>query len=490
MHRFRVPPFPRPEEKEIKMPKAYDKNERRPQEQDDVRNLVERTILEKYSPPAVLIDEASEIRYFHGETGRYLSPPVGEANLNLFNMVQGELHFRLSQAIEKVKDHKESVRIDRMQVRHNDDFLSVEIFCTPISSKSDKFRYILVEFQENRPQEKAFKRETPEEDVEKDPNLAELEQKLRVTRQELQATIEELETANEELKSSNEELQANNEELQSTNEELESSKEELQSTNEELETLNTELSKKNQELMNAEDDLNNLFAASEIGTLFLDNDLNIKRFTPAAKEVFNLREERDIGRSIKDITSNLQYDALADDADEVLDKLVRKEVKVRSRNGQWYVMRIVPYRTLGNVIEGVVITYLNVTRYEKSEFDVRASKNFFYNTLSAMWEPVIILEESLQIFTANRAFYRIFKTAPRETENRSIFELGDSQWDIPELRKFLEDIIPHDNEFEGYEVEHEFPGIGRRKMSLNARRIRQSEDHPAMILVSFKDVTE
>jgi len=491
MHHFRVPTYPRIEEEEPKMPKKGGEKVPQPQKKKEVREMVEQAILAKHAPPAVLIDGAADILYFHGESGRYLSPPVGEANLNIFNMVHGELHFRLSQAVEKVKESQAPIRIENVQVRHDDDFLSLGLSCIPLTSKKDKSRYILVEFEEDRPKEPSPKQRSLEEEGEKDSTVAELEQKLRVTRQELQATIEELETANEELKSSNEELQANNEELQSINEELESSKEELQSTNEELETVNTELSKKNQDLVKAEDDLNNLFASSEIGTLFLDNDLNIKRFTPAAKEVFNLKEERDIGRSIKDITTNLEYDTLAKDADEVLDKLIRKEVKVPCRSGdKCYMVRIVPYRTSGNLIEGVVITFLDISRYEKPETDTKNNRAFFYSTMSAMWDPVLVLDETLKVFTANRSFYRTFKTTPRETENRSVFELGDNQWDIPELRKFLEDIIPHDDEFEGFEVEHEFPGIGQRKMSLKARKIKQSEQQPTMILVSFKDVTE
>ena len=164
--------------------------------------------------------------------------------MNIFNMVHGELHFRLSQAVEKVKESHSPVRIESIQVRHNDDFLSLGMVCTPIISTRDRSGYILVEFEEQQPKASSTGERQEAEEGEKDPDVAELEQKLRMTRHELQATIEELETANEELTSSNEELQANNEELQSTNEELESSKEELQSTNEELETVNSELSKK------------------------------------------------------------------------------------------------------------------------------------------------------------------------------------------------------------------------------------------------------
>jgi two-component system CheB/CheR fusion protein len=489
-HRIHIPAYHHHPEKDPETTLEKSETVPRPTKRKAARELVERTILEKYSPSAVLIDEASEILYFHGETGRYLSPPVGDPNFNIFNLVHGELHVKLSQALGKVKEKRAATRIDGVQVRHNDEFLSLDLICTPLSLMRNKSHYILVEFKEHAPKEQiAEKRSTNEEDP-KNPVVHEIEQKLRVTRQELQATIEELETANEELKSSNEELQANNEELQSTNEELESSKEELQSTNEELETLNAELSKKNQDLIKAEDDLNNLFSSTEIGTIFLDNDLNVKRFTPAAKEIFNLREERDIGRCIKDITNSLQYNTLDKDADEVLDKLIRKDVKIQSKNGTWYVVRIVPYRTRGNVIEGVVITFLHMAQYEDSELYVRDVKSFFYNTMSALWEPVMILDETLRIIMANRAFLRIFKTTPKETEDRSIFELDDKQWDIPELRKILEGIIPHDNEFEGFEVEHDFPGIGRRKMVLNARKIAQGEARPAMILLSFRDVAD
>jgi two-component system CheB/CheR fusion protein len=479
MHHFRVPPLPRLGEKNLDMPPGKWLQDSQKQKRENVRSVVERAIAEKYSPSAVLVDEEFDIVYFHGETGRYLSLPKGDANLNLFNLVQGELHFRLSQAFETLKTGPEAVRVKRVQVRHNDEFLSLGLTCTPLSSKTGKSRYVLVEFEERPPKGLGAKKRGREEKGENHPAVAEIQKELRVTRQELQATIEELETANEELKSSNEELQANNEELQSTNEEMESSKEELQSTNEELETVNTELSKKNQDLMKAEDDLNNLFASTQIGTIFLDNDLHIQRFTHEAKAVFNLNEERDIGRSIRDITTNLQYDTLADDADEVLDKLIRKEIKLQGKSGVWYVFRIVPYRTRKNVIGGVVITFMDVIRYEDSELYTRDARSFFYSTLSALWEPILILDESFKVFTANRAFLRTFKTSPKETEGRSIFELGDHQW-----------VIPHDSEFEGYEVEHEFPGLGRRKMSLNARKIEQGDERPAMILLSFRDITD
>ena len=312
----------------------------------------------------------------------------------------------------------------------------------------------------------------------------------QISQGELQATIEELETSNEELKSANEELQANNEELQSTNEELESAKEELQSTNEELETVNSELLKKNQQLTKADDDLKILFSATDIGTVFLDNDLRIKRFTPTATEAFNLKPV-DIGRSISDITCNLEYDDLAKDAGEVLDKLSRKELEIRSKRGKTYVMRIVPYRSGENVIEGVVISFLDISGFEniRNSGSQSSLRKFFETIMAGLREPVMVLDGALKVVAANQAFYRVFKTTPKKTLNQKLFELDSGQWDIAELRQCLEEIIPLDKNFEDYEVEGDFTRIGRRQISIDGRRIEAGEDYPAMILLNFKGIT-
>jgi two-component system, chemotaxis family, CheB/CheR fusion protein len=459
-----------------------------PNRNEQVRRIVEQAILKKYSSPAVLLDEQDNILYFHGNTGRFLSPPMGEPNFNIMKMVEGELHYRLSKGIEQVKKNKKPLQLDRVQVRAGEGFLTLDVTLTPIPLRDERRSWLLAEFkEETRPE--SLERE-PQGEKEVDPRMTALEKQLQTTRHELQATIEELETSNEELKSANEELQANNEELQSTNEELESSKEELQSTNEELETVNAELSKRNQDLMKAEDDMINLFASSDIGSIILDNDLCIKRFTPKAKEVFKLQEQRDIGRSISDITSSLDHENVAAEAESVLDTLIRKELRLRSKNGKTFVMRIVPYRSASNVIEGVVLTFLDTTELEKSELTGRDVRSFLYETAAALWEPILILDEKLNVFMANRAFYRLFKTSPNETVNRSIFELKEGQWDIPDLRRFLEEIIPMDKEFEGYQVHHEFPGIGPKKLALNARKIEGGEERHPMILLSFRDDTE
>jgi len=452
----------------------------------EVRNLVEQTILNKYAYPAVLIDDQADILYFHGNCRNFLTPPVGEPSLNIFAMVSGELHYHIAKAIDAVKRRRQPVHLEDLQARHNDSFLTLAVSLTPLTADDRGKNWILVEFKASPPGPVEGKKEAADKDSTSDGTR--LKEELRITRQELQAAVEELETSNEELKSANEELQANNEELQSTNEELESSKEELQSTNEELESVNTELSKKNQHMQNVEDDLNNLFESIELAILFLDNDLRIQRFTPATAEIFNL-QKMDEGRKLSDITSNLSYDLLVRDAEEVLDKLGRREVKVQGKNGNTYLMRVVPYRSGTNVIEGVIISFTDISFLEDAELRVRDALTYFKNTTAALWEPILILNADFEVSIANPAFYRKFKTSPKETLGQSIFQLGDDQWNIPELRRFLEEIIPHDQTFENWEMEHDFPRIGHRKMAVNGRRIEAGEQQPPMILLSFKEFT-
>lgn len=457
-------------------------------EESHLRQTVQETLLRKYADSAVLLDQKGDILYFHGHTSPYLSPPEGLPNFNIFNMTGGELHLRLSQGLEEARRKGKPVTASEVHYRTNDHFATLELGLTPVDANKG---WILAEFRETPNPSEAERGETEEGEAEAgDGKVAELENKLRSTQQELQATIEELETSNEELKSANEELQANNEELQSTNEELESSKEELQSTNEELETLNSELYGKNQELMKAEDDLKNLFASTEVATLFLDEDLRIQRFTPAVGEIFNL-QDGDAGRRISDITCNLAELDVARVADQVLDKLTRHESKVKTRNGDAiYLMRAVPYRRRENVIEGVVLTFMDISEYEKHAAEARDAQTLLEKITEVMVEPTLVLDEALVVQSANPAFYRMFQTAPTETEGREVFRLGGGQWDAPELRRFLEEIIPESRFFTNYRFEHDFPRLGRRKMAVSGRKIEAGEVRRPAILVTFRDASE
>ncbi|MDD2337877.1 MAG: PAS domain-containing protein [Geobacteraceae bacterium] len=311
--------------------------------------------------------------------------------------------------------------------------------------------------------------------------------RLDALRQELQAKEEILQTANEELRSSNEEMQSINEELQSTNEELETSKEELQSVNEELATVNSELQNKVIDLTRANNDMNNLLAGTGIGTVFVDHGLCILRFTPAATNIINLIKS-DIGRPVGHIVSNLEgYDTLLADTQAVLDTLVPKEVEVHSRTGLWYAMRILPYRTLENVIEGAVITFTDITESKQVRMALTtAQARLAEAVVATVREPLIVLDAGLRVVSANRAFYNIFNVSPEITLGKVLYGLGNGQWDIPELRTLLEDILARNIEFNDFEVTHEFESIGWRTLRLNARRLFEELGESELILLAIE----
>jgi two-component system CheB/CheR fusion protein len=316
-------------------------------------------------------------------------------------------------------------------------------------------------------------------------------QELQYTKQRLQHTIEEHQTANEELKSTNEELQSTNEELQSTNEELETSKEELQSLNEELMTVNAELQGKMNELSDVNDDLDNLLNSLEIATIFLDHDLNIKRFTPEAKRVVKLISS-DVGRPLADIVSTLADDGLIEDAQEVFQTLVAKEREVQSMDGRWYFLRILPYRTAKNTIEGLVLTFLDITQQKKATASVAAARDareLADSMMQTVREPLLVLDGGLRVKVANRAFYQTFGYSPAAVEQHSLFELGNGQWDNPALRQLLEQVLPANESFQDFPVEHTFPRLGKRKLLLNARRLIRATGEKALILLAMEDIT-
>jgi two-component system CheB/CheR fusion protein len=339
------------------------------------KELAERALLDTYRAAGVLINEKGDILYFHGPTGRYLEPPVGEATLNVLTMAREGLKLELANTIRKAVVHKDVVHKDGVRIKANGDYVLVNVTIRPISEPPSRRGLLMVIFTEVKAvdarQAAAVLAETGVEAG--SARIKQLEHELASTKEYLQTTIEELETTNEELKSTNEELQSANEELQSTNEELETAKEEQQSINEELVTVNSELQQKIDALSKANDDMNNLLASIQIGTIFLDTNLNIQRFTPAVTKIINLIDT-DVGRPLRHIVYNLQYPRVIEDAEEVLATLRSKEMEVSAKDGHWYLMRMLPYRTTENVIEGVVITFVDISDRKKAETELLTSE--------------------------------------------------------------------------------------------------------------------
>jgi two-component system CheB/CheR fusion protein len=452
----------------------------------------ERMILRDYSLPCVLIDKDYNIVFFNGDMRKYLNQPGGRPTFNIMQMARPEVHFRLNRLLKRAfQENRIATEMD-VQIRVDDHYLDTDIMARPVGEAGEGHEIMLVVFKSHPKETKKTEgggpavTEVPEE--EKNTRVRELEQELRSTREYLQTTIEELETSNEELKSSNEELQSTNEELQSTNEELDTSREELQSTNEELRTINAEHQQKIDELSKAYDDLNNLLGASEVATLFLDHDLKIRRFTAPARKIFRLID-RDIGRPLDDISTTLQCGDLLTDIRNVLDTLTRVDREVECTGGTWYQMKVAPYRTVENVIEGVVITFIDITEQRRLVAS-QQSGAFAEAVVETVREPLLVLDKDLKVVSSNPAFYRHFQTNGQETIGRQIYELGDGQWNIPELRKLLEEIVPENTKLEDFRVHAVLPKIGTRTMLLNARQTKHGGEATGGILLAFEDITE
>ncbi len=326
-------------------------------------------VAERYAPAYVVLDSELEVLHFSGRTGRYLEPATGAASLNLLNLVHRDLRLDLRSALHHVAEEKKRVEVSRIPIRDNGHSSLVNMVVEPVG-ENDELTAMVVIFQDAG----AAPETSPgERGKATDEHVEGLEAELRLTKDRLQATIEELESTNEELKSSNEEYQSINEELQSANEELETSKEELQSVNEELQTVNAELAHRVSDLARANSDLRNLLESTQIATIFLDNDLRVRSFTPAATDIFHLLES-DVGRPIEHLGSRVSYPELSDDVRKVLARLGAAEREVLSREGGHYIARVHPYRSIDNFIAGAVLTFVDVTGTVKAEAALRESE--------------------------------------------------------------------------------------------------------------------
>jgi len=337
-----------------------------------LQSLADQLILEHYAPPAVLVNEKGDILYVSGRTGKYLEPASGKANWNIFAMAREGLRYELGNAFHKALDQEACVVVRGLKVGANGGPQYVDITVQRLGQPESLRGLVLIVFAdaaaplETRASSRGKVAKTPVPSAE----LEELERKLQQARMEAQTMREEMQTSQEELRSTNEEQQSTNEELQSTNEELTTSKEELQSLNEELQTVNAELQAKVDELSRSNNDMKNLLNSTDIATLFLDVHLNVRRFTTQATKIIKLIPG-DVGRPITDLSSDLLYPELATDAQEVLRKLGFVEKPVNARDGRWFTVRIMPYRTLDDRIDGLVITFADITVAKTLEAQLR-----------------------------------------------------------------------------------------------------------------------
>ena len=335
--------------------------------------LADQLILTGYAPAAVLTSGKGDILYISGRTGKYLEPAAGKANWNIFAMAREGLRYELGSAFQKALQAKDAITRKGLKVRTNGNEAAVDITVQPLVEPEELKGMVMIVFADAAmPPEATAPRTSGRSGVHTE-QLLEVKQELHKVREELHSCREEMQTTQEELKSANEELQSANEELQSTNEELTTSKEEMQSMNEELQTVNQELQAKVTDLSRANNDMKNLLESTDIATLFLDDNLDIRRFTSQMAKIIKLIPG-DAGRPITDIASELAYPELVEDAREVMRTLAFKEVMVAASGGRWFQVRIMPYRTLENRIDGVVITFADITVSKTLEIELRKTQ--------------------------------------------------------------------------------------------------------------------
>jgi chemotaxis methyl-accepting protein methylase len=338
-----------------------------------IQALADQLLLQRFSPAAVLTNDKGDILYISGRTGKYLEPAAGKANWNIFAMAREGLRYELNNAWQKALRQKTAVSLKGVKVGTNGGVQALDITVQPISEPAALQGMVMIVFTDvATPVETKAAGKTPRASAH-GGSLATLTGELQQAREEVHTCREEMQTSQEELKSTNEELQSTNEELQSTNEELTTSKEEMQSLNEELQTVNQELQAKVDELSRANNDMKNLLNSTDIATLFLDDALNVRRFTTQTASIIKLIAG-DAGRPITDITTELDYPELVADAREVLRTLVFAEKQIATRDGRWFLVRIMPYRTLENRIDGVVITFSNITEAKTLEAQLRQTR--------------------------------------------------------------------------------------------------------------------
>ena len=456
----------------------------------DLNDLNQQVLLKHFGASVVLIDQEGNILHFYGPTRRYLEHPTGNASLNLLNMIENRISAKLRVALQKTVEENGRVRLERIEFSQGDSSSRADITILPVISHRTGDRLLAVIFEDVREPSNtpAVSHQVKATAVEE--SLAtQLESELKTLKDEYQATLDEFERHAEELKAANEEMLSMNEELQSTNEELETSKEEIHSMNEELRSVNSQLNLKVEELTGVNNDLVNFLNSAELGTIFLDNEFRIRRFTPSAAKFMNLIPS-DVGRPISHMTSKFVGVDLVADGERVLRDLSTIEKEVQTSDGSWHALRCLPYRTLDNKIDGVIFTFNDVTWLKRSEEAMEAARNYAEAIVETVREALLVLDSDLRVVSANRAFYQTFQVSPLDTQNRLIYEVGDRQWDIPELRVLLENILVKNSEFNDFAVERDFPVIGHRTLLLNARRISRGANLSELILLSIEDFTE
>jgi two-component system, chemotaxis family, CheB/CheR fusion protein len=392
----------------------------------NIQTLADQLLLQHFAPSGVLVNENGDIIYISGHTGKYLEPAVGKANMNIFAMLREGLREEFPVAFRKAVLSKEQVVLHNLKVGTNGGSRTLNINIQWIDKPEALKGTLMIVFIDANEITSSKLKLNPGTRTQTSARQNELELELQHVREQMQSTLEEMQTSQEELKSTNEELQSTNEELQSTNEELTTSKEEMQSLNEELQTVNAELQSKVDEFSRVNNDMKNLLNSTDIATLFLDKDLNIRRYTNQATKIFKLIKS-DIGRPFTDLVSDLIFPELAADALEVLRTLVFIQKPIPARDGRWYSVRIMPYRTFDDRIDGLVITFFNISDLMEVEIKLNQTDQMNSFLLNSSSSIIVKLSANLKILEFNPEAEKYFGKKRKDILNKDFIKMYVSE---------------------------------------------------------------
>src|SRR5881409_2422198 len=429
----------------------------------DLLQEVDRLLLSKYAPAGVLVNEAAEILQFRGHTSPYLEPAPGQASLNLLKMAREGLLMELRVAIDKARKQNAPVRRERLSIKQDGGLAQVTLEVIPVSGPARERNYLVL-FE---PVPASGEPRAPGRTASSGPRRPAVENQIKNLHQELTATKEFLQSIIQEREAANEELQA---------------------VNEELTTVNEELQHRNADQSLLNNDLNNLFVGVNIPIVMLGSDGRIRRFTPMAGEMLSLIPA-DVGRPIGDIRLSPDLPDLEQVCKHVVDTATVVEREVRDRDGRWYSLRVRPYTTADDQIDGTVIILTDITALKSSVEQVSVARDHAETIVDNVPVPLITLDGALRVTWASRSFYETFRVTPEETIEHFIYELGNGQWNIPALRKALAEVVEKNVEFHEFEVEHDRGRVGAKTMLLNARPMHWENEAGRMILLAIDDIT-
>lgn len=449
-------------------------------------------LLDHYAPPSVLINHEYEIAWISHGGRRYLELTEEDVlSTSLLKLIHPALRFELRTALFQATERPGPVETRQVRLDLLGEPRLVRLLVQAIHTPEWMRGFVLVIFDECA--DSSDTASSAAGDTE--PLLRQLEEELARTQEHLRATIDQYEASDEEHKAGNEGLQAINEELRVTSEELETSKEELRSLNEELTTINQEMKHTVEDLGQSNNDLQNLMASIQIATIFVDRVLRIRRYTASAQTIFHLIPS-DLNRPLADISHTLNYGMLAADLAQVLATLATIEREVPSQTGHWYLMRLLPYRTVDDKIDGVTLTFIDITGMKQVQLErerllqeVQYARMYAEQIVETVRDPLLVLDANLRVQRANRAFYQLFQFTPAETEQARLYELGAGQWDHPRLRALLSMVATQNTSVQDFELTQTFSRLGTRTMLLNARSIEQPADQSRLILLAMEDIT-